>query len=138
MGNSYLTIIAAILLFCLTGCEVYQSPGRQCIKNPSHKNCGNLTINFSKSVRANAQKHCLFNKEDVTPIREEQAPQEVNGLKIWRNTNFLNIEVHHTDQVFNCVFEPVKSLEEEVYVSLTYELVTWLTQEQSSRLTEFK
>ena len=109
-------------------CELYQSPARQCFQNPDRTGCEGLSINFLQNVGQNARKHCLFNRREVASIRQDGNFQEVEGLKSWKNTDFLNVEVESGDQVFNCVFEP-GNLPEDIYVSLTYELVAWLIRE---------
>ena len=125
-----LSLVAATLI---VGCEVYQSPSRQCIKNPkSSANCRGLTgltVNPSKDMGANAKKHCLFKEEDVVPIRKNRVPQQFDGLRSWKNTNFVNVEVPYGHQTFNCVFAPAE-LPKDIYIPLTYELVDWLTQEE--------
>ena len=90
---------------------------------------GRLKVNFSENIGVIAQTHCLFGREDVAPIRGKRLPLEVNEFRSWRNENYLNVEAHYADRIFNCVFEPAE-LRQEVYVPLTHELVTWLAKDQ--------
>ena len=109
-------------------CELYQSSMRQCFQDPTREGCEDLSVVFSKGVAKNAQKHCLFNKDDVLFIRQEGSFQEIEGLKSWKSADILNVEVESEDQVFNCIFK-LRDLPGEVYVLLAYELTDWLVKD---------
>ena len=117
--------VVCVAILSLAGCELYQSAARQCFQDPNKKGCERLDIDLSQALGERAQRHCMFGRGDVEPIRGEREPTIAEGLNIWNNGRFLNVEVSSGGQPFNCVFSPA-NLEEGVYIPMTYELVSWL------------
>ncbi len=128
------------LLCFLLGCELYQSPLRLCVKSPTKKNCKQLTIDFSKSLKANAKKHCLFSESDVVFLSEMSVfdegrfppnpvlQSEEEGLRVRKKGDLAHVEISVNDLdplVFHCVFD-VANVSKEVYIPLAHDLVETL------------